>query len=187
MAQAFLTTYIIDAVNHKIRVVRNDGKAENANEGLAAYDDGSYEEFIETFCNTYIIPEDRARIKRDVSSDSLMEKTQSGDLYQVDYMLVDKSGKHCYYQGTYSRIFDENGNVAFFYGCRDVSEIVEKEKRKLEIAKDAANAANRAKTAFLFNMSHDIRTPMNAIISFTNLMAMPARFIKPFVQYLRPR
>ncbi|MCR5438163.1 MAG: response regulator [Selenomonas sp.] len=201
LAQEFLTTYIIDAVNHKIRVVRNDGKAENANEGLAAYDDGSYEEFIETFCNTYIIPEDRARIKRDVSIDSLMEKTQSGDLYQVDYMLVDESGKHCYYQGTYSRILDENGNVAFFYGCRDVSEIVEKEKRKqdeiqerrkqlaeayetqeaqleeirvlndeLEIAKDAANAANRAKTAFLFNMSHDIRTPMNAIIGFTNLI-----------------
>lgn len=37
-------------------------------------------------------------------------------------------------------------------------------------AKSDADAANQAKTSFLFNMSHDIRTPMNAIIGFTNLL-----------------
>ena len=38
-----------------------------------------------------------------------------------------------------------------------------------EEALKAAYAANQAKTTFLFNMSHDIRTPMNAIIGFTNI------------------
>ena len=41
---------------------------------------------------------------------------------------------------------------------------------ELERARDAAEAANRAKSMFLFNMSHDIRTPMNAIIGFSGLL-----------------
>lgn len=40
---------------------------------------------------------------------------------------------------------------------------------KQEQLAEAAQAANKSKTSFLFNMSHDIRTPMNAIIGFANL------------------
>ena len=44
-------------------------------------------------------------------------------------------------------------------------------RKQLEDALEMAQAANHAKTTFLSNMSHDIRTPMNAIIGFTGLAA----------------
>ena len=54
---------------------------------------------------------------------------------------------------------------------RQKKEVEEKEKARQELSEAliAAESANRAKTAFLNNMSHDIRTPMNAIVGFTEL------------------
>ena len=49
-------------------------------------------------------------------------------------------------------------------------EIIEKNEKELVEAKNEANAASRAKTTFLFNMSHDIRTPMNAILGYSDRM-----------------
>lgn len=63
---------------------------------------------------------------------------------------------------------DENGDpIANILG-RDVTEAHDRADTKAQL--EIANAANAAKSAFLFNMSHDIRTPMNAIIGFTELL-----------------
>lgn len=62
-----------------------------------------------------------------------------------------------------------DGDVHAVYLEKPADEEVLKEER-LQDALSAAEAANKAKSSFLFNMSHDIRTPMNAIIGYTELL-----------------
>ena len=64
--------------------------------------------------------------------------------------------------------YDEDGEAVINILGRDVTEAHDKADTKAQL--EIANAASAAKSAFLFNMSHDIRTPMNAIIGFTELL-----------------
>lgn len=68
----------------------------------------------------------------------------------------------------------ENGvPVSVLMAVQDVTELKEaelKNRMAMEEAYRAAKAANEAKTVFLSNMSHDMRTPMNAIIGFSALV-----------------
>ncbi len=56
-----------------------------------------------------------------------------------------------------------------YFVYRKSKEEEQKQKQLLLEAAEKADAANRAKSTFLFNMSHDIRTPMNAIVGFTDI------------------
>ena len=61
---------------------------------------------------------------------------------------------------------------------------IEQQQKELEEALAMAQAANRAKTTFLNNMSHDIRTPMNAIIGFASLAASHVENTELVKEYL---
>ena len=64
-------------------------------------------------------------------------------------------------------------NAAGEVCCVSMTRCIDDDVRRtteLEEARDAAESANRAKSAFLANMSHDIRTPMNAIVGLAGLM-----------------
>ena len=79
-----------------------------------------------------------------------------------------------YLQARVAFVQESQGNFVVVVGTRNVDDLIKKERQQemaLKEAFDMAEAANRAKTDFLSNMSHDIRTPMNGIIGITAVAA----------------
>ncbi|NBH70917.1 response regulator [Clostridiaceae bacterium] len=120
--------------------------------------------------------EDKKRVLKeywDTVYDYTNEKT-----YDVEYRLLTKHAGWRWFHAAGRLSRREDGSPITFVGLfvdiddeRKLKGQLERQKVDLQDALAAAQHANKAKTTFLNNMSHDIRTPMNAIIGFTSLAA----------------
>ncbi len=134
---------------------------------------GWTKEEIETeFDNLYqnlIWPEDAHIMK---TYDDMRKQIGQGNSYSTDiYRIKKKGGGYRWVQD--STMFVDLGEDSYYQATiADITSFVEAEheqQRQLEDAMVRVEEANNAKTQFLSSMSHDIRTPMNAIIGMTTL------------------
>ncbi len=88
---------------------------------------------------------------------------------EAAYKLVEKSNQTSLMIGALSVILIILLSGGLYLSFRKQQQKEQTQKKLLAEAASAAESANRAKSTFLFNMSHDIRTPMNAIIGYAEL------------------
>lgn len=129
------------------------------------------ENTIKRYCETCVDKEDRERFLLNCSRETLKRELSEKDSHFINYRVTcEKEEK--YYQIKAVRVSSDKNHINIVLGIRCVDEELRTEmenKRLLEGALAQANRANKAKSVFLSNMSHDIRTPMNAIVGFTTL------------------
>lgn len=111
-----------------------------------------------------------------VSTAHLKERFEQNEAeVSVDYWEQNLNGEPVCVRQSFIMTRDSDTNdIMVMVVARDITESVRKQKEQTQALQDAlmqAQHANRAKTTFLNNMSHDIRTPMNAIIGFTTIAA----------------
>lgn len=118
-----------------------------------------------------IYEDDVPSFLENVSKDVILKELENNETYTVNYRGI-VEGVVKYYRMKFARPTVDGANDKLVIGVYDIDKEIKREleqQRTLEEALRLANSANAAKTSFLFNMSHDIRTPMNAIFGFTEI------------------
>lgn len=131
----------------------------------------SLQDYMQQYIQAAVCEEDREMMRQASSLDTLKKELEEKNQYYVNYRTSDEDGIK-YYQMKVVLTAAEEGNWGIVMGFRNMDTETRDEMEKRTALEDAlyqANKANNAKSVFLSNMSHDIRTPMNAIVGFTTL------------------
>ena len=119
-------------------------------------------------------PDDRTRVLDHYYA--TIEDYTGKSVYDAEYRLLTRDRGYRWFRAAGKLSRREDGSPITYVGTfvditeqKKTDEQLQEQRKLLEAALDKAQRASQAKTVFLNNMSHDIRTPMNAIIGFTNL------------------
>ncbi len=168
LSRDFLNVFLVNVAEKKIRILKLDGYV---TEGLErgtpkAY---PYDTIVSRYIKDRVYSEDQKMMTDIMNLDNVLIHLSGKPEYAGSYRVLD-GDRVSYYQYKFMITGDEGRMIAAFRNIDDIVEAEVKQKNALAQALDRAEKASKAKTDFLFNMSHDIRTPMNAIIGYTDLL-----------------
>ena len=126
-------------------------------------------ELLPAYADEIVTDESRENFLDQLSLDALCSNQ---DDFSMTYEF--KTGDHIiYHQTRIAYVYKKDRSRVAVIGTRNIDDLIKKERMqeaKLKEAYIVAENANKAKTDFLNNMSHDIRTPMNVILGYNELM-----------------
>ena len=165
LASDYQNVYEVNLLNNSLKVF----KESNRITGIfgKAFNNMTYQQAFNAYIDRGVLEEDKEELRGTFNEETLRELLNGVRSFTKIYR--NNEGK--YTELKCAKMDDDENHLIMGFGVKDeeIRRNMEKEQL-LEQALADAETANKAKSEFFFNMSHDIRTPMNAIIGFTQLM-----------------
>ena len=111
-------------------------------------------------------PEYRVRVREFMDLTTLAQRLAEEETIAMEYLATDGNWHTARF--IVKRRSPQGRALQVIYAARLISDVKRREKNWISIAQQA-NEANQAKTEFISQLAHDIRTPLNAIVGFTSL------------------
>ena len=174
-SQLFSRFVLVDLKNDSYEYLKSDirecGEADDVGSGEELLQKGIYSQ-LRNYWDARVIQEDE-HVRNQLTINAIQQNLTEDTTYlQYEYRVQEDIIR--WTQISVLCLKRENGiPVSVLLAVQDVTELKEaelKNRMAMEEAYRSAKAANEAKTIFLSNMSHDMRTPMNAIIGFSTLL-----------------
>lgn len=135
-----------------------------------------YDSLMSLYQKRMVLSEDRSIFERVASLETLRREFMKHERFEITYRVFAKNEMH-YLQAHFVKPSRTRSEFVMGFKVIDDTMSAELEKRKalndqrMELVKalEKARQADKAKSKFLFNMSHDIRTPMNAVLGYEAL------------------
>ena len=127
------------------------------------------------YAKRYVLIDDQKYYLKEVSAERIRERIKKEPSYTINYRCIGKNDSIIHMELSIVKIKDETLQDHVVMGYRDITDQISRVQKELadkismETALEREKHANEVKASFLFSISHDIRTPMNAIMGFTAL------------------
>ena len=176
LSQDYAVIYYVDLDRDQSTAVRQEKGLRDAL-GADVSPVHRYSKAMQRFLSTYVQPDTKEPLQELCEPQAVIRRFREEKGFIIRYRILPNHQEQEFFEMHFVDVSEGDQEHVMVLGIRCVDEAVHEEQMQKQLLQDALESANRASAAksdFMSKMSHDIRTPMNAIIGMTAIAAAHA-------------